>query len=68
MLVNKKTMTYRKISDNEWIVQVQENGKTKELFIEFPPGALDQVGWDIGDDLEWIDNKDGSYQLKRIDG
>ena len=68
MLVNKKTMTYRKISDNEWIVQVQENGKTKELYIEFPPGALDQVGWDIGDDLEWIDNKDGSYQLKRIDG
>ena len=68
MLVNKKTMTYRKISDNEWIVQVQENGKTKELYIEFPPGALDQVGWDIGDDLEWIDNKDGSYRLKRIDG
>ena len=68
MLVNKKTMTYRKISDNEWIVQVQENGKTKELYIEFPPGALDQVGWDIGDDLEWIDNKYGSYQLKRIDG
>ena len=68
MLVNKKTMTYRKISNNEWIVQVQENGKTKELYIEFPPGALDQVGWDIGDDLEWIDNKDGSYRLKRIDG
>ena len=61
-------MTYRKISNNEWIVQVQENGKTKELYIEFPPGALDQVGWDIGDDLEWIDNKDGSYRLKRIDG
>ena len=67
MLVNKK-MTYRKISNNEWIVEVQENSKTKELYIEFPPGALDQVGWDIGDDLEWIDNKDGSYQLKRIDG
>ena len=67
MLVNKK-MTYRKISNNEWIVPSQENGKTKELYIEFPPGALDQVGWDIGDDLEWIDNKDGSYRLKRIDG
>ena len=68
MSVNKKTMKYRKISNNEWIVEVQENSKTKELYIEFPPGALDQVGWDIGDDLEWIDNKDGSYQLKRIDG
>ena len=46
-------MKYRKISDNVWIVTVQENNKTKEVFIEFPPGAIDQVGWDVGDDLEW---------------
>lgn len=46
-------MKYRKISDSVWIVTVQENNKTKELFIEFPPDAIDQVGWDVGDDLEW---------------
>ena len=46
-------MKYRKISDNVWIVTVQENNKTKELYIEFPPDAIDQVGWDAGDDLEW---------------
>ena len=42
-------MKYTKTGDNSWIVTVQENGKTKELFIEFPPDALDQVGWDTGD-------------------
>ena len=30
-------MKYKKLSDNPRIVEVQENGKTKELFIEFPP-------------------------------
>tara|TARA_B100001094_G_scaffold95543_1_gene91562 strand:- start:709 stop:888 length:180 start_codon:yes stop_codon:yes gene_type:complete len=44
-------MKYQKIGENSWLVQVQENGKTKELFIEFPPGCLDQVGWDTGDTL-----------------
>lgn len=60
-------MKYKQIDTNTWLVEVQENGKTKELFIEFPPGAIDQVGWSIGDDLEWIDNNNGSYTLKKIE-
>tara|TARA_B110000858_G_C17469133_1_gene321990 strand:+ start:249 stop:446 length:198 start_codon:yes stop_codon:yes gene_type:complete len=44
---------HKKTSENNWIIEVQENGKTKELFIEFPPGCLDQVGWDVGDTLIW---------------
>jgi hypothetical protein len=53
---------------NSWIVEVQENGKTKELFIEFPPGAIDQVGWDIGDELVWNELDDGSWSVtKKID-
>ena len=46
-------MKYKKTGENSWIIEVQENGKTKELFIEFPPEALDQVGWDTGDTLIW---------------
>lgn len=49
----------KKLSDNEWIVEVQENGKTKELYIEFPPDCLDQVGWAEGTELLWHDNEDG---------
>jgi hypothetical protein len=58
-------MKYKKVGDNQWIVEVQENSKTKELFIEFPPDAINQVGWDIGDTLEWVDNEDGSWNISK---
>jgi len=58
---------YRKINDNSWLITVQENGKTKELFIEFPPDALDQVGWDDGDTLIWEELPSGGYQLTKKD-
>ena len=58
-------MKYKQMSQNSWIVEVQENGKTKELFIEFPPGSLDQVGWDIGDTLIWEELTNDSYSLKK---
>jgi hypothetical protein len=59
-------MKYKKTGTNSWIVEVQQDGKTKELFIKFPDGALDQVGWDIGDDLIWeeLDNKSWSIRKK----
>ena len=58
---------YTKISDSEWIITVQENGKDKELYIQFPPDAISQVGWDPGDVIEWHDNEDGSWTLKKKD-
>jgi hypothetical protein len=61
-------MKYKQVSQNEWLIEVQENGKTKELFIEFPPGCLDQVGWDVGDNLIWDELPDGSWSLRKDDG
>lgn len=58
-------MKYTKQSDNSWIIQVQENGKTKDLFIEFPPDALDQVGWDVGDDLLWEELDHGGFSITK---
>jgi hypothetical protein len=60
-------MTYpKKISDNRWIIEVKENSETKELYIEFPDGALDQVGWDIGDTLIWEElPNSSSWSLKK---
>ena len=55
----------KKLSNNSWIVEVQENGKTKELFIEFPPDALNQVGWDEGDTLIWEELPDGNWQITK---
>lgn len=59
------TEPYKKTGDNSWTVTVQENGKTKELFIEFPPDALDQVGWDEGDTLLWEELPDGNWSISK---
>ena len=56
---------YVKVNDNEWIITVQENGKTKELFVQFPPDAINQMGWSEGDTLEWLDNGDGSWTIQQ---
>ena len=59
-------MNYKKTGDNSWIIEVQQDGKTKELYIEFPPDALDQVGWDVGDTVIWEELPSGTgYSLKK---
>jgi hypothetical protein len=55
----------RKISNNKWLIEVQENGSTKELFVELPEDAINQVGWHDGDVLEWINNGNGSWLIKK---
>ena len=62
-LTNKEP--YYKLSDNNWVVTVQENGKDKELYIELPPEALNQVGWDEGDTLLWEELPSGAWQVTK---
>lgn len=55
----------KKTGEHSWTVQVQEHGETKELYLELPPEALAQVGWDIGDDLIWEDMGNGAWSLTK---
>ena len=55
----------KRISDNKWVVQVKEDSKTKDLYLEFPPGCLDQVGWDVGDDLSWTQMSNEEWRLSK---
>ena len=36
--------------------------------LTFPPEMLEILGWKEGDVLQWIDNNDGSFQLKKDEG
>jgi len=58
---------YRKIDNNNWVITVQEQGETKELFVEFPTDALNQVGWDVGDTLVWEELDHGAWSLTKKD-
>lgn len=56
---------YKKIGNNQWMLTVQENGHDRELYIQFPEEAINQMGWSGGDTLEWLDNGDGSWTLQK---
>ena len=47
-----------------WTANVEEDSDG-ELYIVFPPESIEGLGWQPGDTLEWTDNKDGSWSLKR---
>jgi hypothetical protein len=49
-----------------WTVEIQMDGLTGDAFIPIPDDLSDVVGWDVDDELEWWDNKDGSYLLKKV--
>ena len=36
--------------------------------LTFPPEMPEILGWKEGDVLQWIDNNDGSFQLKKDEG
>ena len=59
-------MSYpKKTGPNSWIVQVRENGKTKELFLDLPPESLNQMGWDDGDTLLWEELDHGAWSIPK---
>lgn len=61
-------MSYpRDLGNNRWIIEVKSREGSEELFLELPPNALNQMGWAEGDILEWIDRKDGSWELIKKD-
>lgn len=38
-----------------------------ELLMELPDEVLRETGWKLDDILEWIDNKDGTFTLRKYD-
>ena len=50
-----------------YTLKVQEDKKTKNLFIKLPSRLMKKMNWKIGGPLEWLDNKDGSYTLQRYE-
>ena len=50
-----------------WTVSVEEDPETGDLILPLPLDLLEEAGWKEGDSLNWIDQKDGSWQLKKVD-
>ena len=54
--------------NKSWTIKVEdaEDG-SGDLILPFPEDLLESAGWKEGDTLEWIDNKDGYWILKKKD-
>ena len=49
----------------QWTIDVErdDNG----AFITLPDEVIEETGWKPGDRIQWIDRKDGSFEMKKID-
>jgi hypothetical protein len=49
-----------------WTITVEEDGNG-DCILPLPQELLDLQGWVDGDTLEWIDNKDGSWSIQKVE-
>jgi len=48
-----------------WVIPVEVDGASGEYFVQFPDDLLKAANLKEGDTVEWIDQGDGSYILKK---
>jgi len=52
---------------NSWTLSVDEDPTTGDAILNLPDDLLTQAGWQEGDVINWIDNKDGTWSLFKED-
>lgn len=55
----------KKIGDNLYTATVEEEGG--ELLLNLPDEMLEEMGWEVGTTIEWIDIGDGRWMIRRVD-
>lgn len=50
---------------SKFTLLIEEDPETGDLMLPFTDEILAEVGWQIGDTLQWIDNKDGSWTIRK---
>lgn len=49
-------------SPTSWTCPVDENG-----ILTLPDELWELMGWKVDDELEWVDQENGSFLLKKVD-
>lgn len=47
------------------IVTIQEDPESGDLILPFPEGMLEQMGWDVGDTLNWEAKDNGTFHITK---
>jgi len=56
------------MNDKNYVVRIQYDVREGDFYIPLPEEMLNDIaelGWTVDDYLEWIDNKDGTYTIKK---
>jgi len=51
----------------KWQLPIEVDGPSGEYFITFPDDLLEAANLKEGDQVEWVDQGDGSYLLKKVE-
>jgi hypothetical protein len=54
------------VRDKTYTVAIEIDQETGDYLIPFSDELLEGLDWKDGDTIEWIDNKDGSWTLKKV--
>jgi hypothetical protein len=46
---------------------IQKDPDTGELYLELPKKTLNKLGWSEDDELEWIENPDGTWHVNKVE-
>jgi bifunctional DNA-binding transcriptional regulator/antitoxin component of YhaV-PrlF toxin-antitoxin module len=49
------------LKNEQRVLQVDDDGVLK-----LPDDLIEELGWKLGDTLEWIDNEDGTWTLRNV--
>ena len=66
MPTTKYSYINSKMNENSWTLIVKEDAETKDLVLELPRELMEKVGWNIGDTLEWSNEENETWQLKKV--
>jgi hypothetical protein len=50
-----------------WLIMVQKNSLTKDLFVDLPSSLVNTLGWTDSDSLIWTPQSDGSFKVTKVE-
>lgn len=52
--------------DHRTLTVIANPDNPEQLLLDLGLELCEQIGWQPGDELQWIDNKDGTWTIKKI--
>ena len=47
---------------------IEDPNNPEELLLDLGTELCEELGWKVGDTVQWIDNKDGTWQIIKSTG